>query len=47
MVAIVVALIVIVALIAIVATSGVFTSLFTPTIGQAVPTEAADHVSNT
>jgi len=44
MIAIVVALVVIVALALILWTSGVVTNLFTPTIGQAVPVEAADHV---
>jgi len=45
MVAVVVALVVIVALVLILWTSGVVTALFTPTIGQTVPVEAADHVA--
>jgi hypothetical protein len=44
MIAIVVGLIVIAALIIILVTSGVFTSLLTPSVGQTVPIEAADHV---
>ena len=44
MIAVVVAFVVIVALVLILWTSGVVTSMFTPTIGQTVPVEAADHV---
>ena len=45
LIAIVVALIVVVALVLILVTSGVFTSLFTQSVGQTVPVEAADHVA--
>jgi len=44
LIAVVVALVVIAALVLILVTSGVFTSLLTPSVGQTVPIEAADHV---
>ena len=44
LIAVVVALVVVAALIIILVTSGVFTSFMTPSVGQTVPIEAADHV---
>src|SRR5436853_6517156 len=44
LIAVAVALVVIASLVIILMTSGVFTSFLTPSIGQTVPIEAADHV---